>query len=388
VTPTDTDRRRLLGGLLACGTAACAAGALGARAVLAQDAAPGGPPPASPPADLPLHAARWWKELDGARVECGLCPKKCRVADVERGACGARENRGGKYYSRVYGRPCSLHLDPIEKKPFHHVLPGTLSLSLATPGCNIECKFCQNWEIAQVRPEQVPTFALAPEQVARLAIDNHAPTIACTYTEPVVFAEYVCDIAAAARTAGVRTLVVSNGFVLEEPLDDLAPLLAAVKVDLKAYSEKFYKEVCGAELQPVLDTLRRLRHKGTWTEIVVLIIPTLNDGDEEIRALARFVKQDLGAEVPLHFTRFHPYYRIQNLPRTPIETLERAREIALAEGVQFVYVGNVPGHPGNDTYCPGCGKVLLHRVGMATVENRLVSGACPDCRRHIPGIWT
>jgi pyruvate formate lyase activating enzyme len=307
---------------------------------------------------------------------------------VERGACGVRENRGGKYYTRVYGRPCSLHIDPIEKKPLNHVLPGSQSFSLATPGCNFECKFCQNWEIAQVRPEQVPTFDLAPRQVAALAAQYKTPTIACTYTEPVIFSEYVYDIAEEAGKSGIRTLIVSNGFFLEEPIKDLMKVLAAVKVDLKAYSEKFYKEVCGGELKPALDTLRRLVKHGTWTEIVVLIVPTLNDSEAEIRGLARFVREELGADVPVHFTRFHPQYRLQNLPRTPVETLEKARDIAMAEGLHYVYLGNIPGHPGNSTWCPRCKALLIRRVGMATLENRLQNGKCPSCRLAIPGIWS
>lgn len=338
--------------------------------------------------DLSLHPARWVKKLDGGRVECGLCPRKCRVADLERGACGVRENHGGEYYSLAWGRACSVHLDPIEKKPFYHVLPGGSALSLAAPGCNMECRFCQNWEIAQVRPEQVSTVSLPPGDVVGLARREGAPTIACTYSEPVVWSEYVFDIAVAGRAAGLRTLLVSNGFVQPEPLDDLAGVLGAVKIDLKAMTEKFYREVCGGELKPVLETLRRLRKRGVWTEIVVLVVPTLNDSDAEFRDLARFVARDLGSEVPVHFTRFHPYYRLTNLPRTPVPTLERARAIALAEGLAFVYVGNVPGHPGNHTYCPGCRAVLIERTGMTVTRQRLSGGRCPDCRRAIPGIWS
>ncbi len=386
--PPDLDRRLLLQGLIAGGCAA-SLGQFGTlRSALAQDQAAGPSLVGSAGSDLPLTPARWWKELDGLRVECELCPKKCRVADLERGACGVRENRQGKYYTLVHSRPCSVHVDPIEKKPFNHVLPGTPSLSLATPGCNIECKFCQNWEIAQVRPEQVRTSELRPEGVAELAMRYRAPTIACTYTEPVIFSEYVYDIAVAARGSNVLTVLVSNGFILEKPLDDLIEVLGAVKVDLKAYSEKFYKDVCGGELKPVLDALRRLRKKNMWTEIVVLIVPTLNDGEEEIRSLARFVRGDLGPEVPVHFTRFHPSYRIKNLPRTPVATLERARDIAMAEGLQFVYLGNVPGHRGNNTYCPGCGEIVIRRVGMALMENRLTSGHCSSCHRSIPGVWS
>ncbi len=383
----DPQRRLFLQGLLAGACAACLPDVGVVRPSFAQDQSLGPSLIAPEGGELPLTPARWWKEVEGGRVECGLCPRKCRVADLERGACGVRENRGGKYYTLVHSRPCTIHLDPVEKKPFNHVLPGTSSLSLATPGCNFECHFCQNWEIAQVRPEQAPTFPLRPEEVVAMARKYAAPTIACTYTEPVIYAEYVYDIAAAARKAGIRTIMVSNGFIQQEPLDDLIGVLGAVKIDLKAYTEKFYKEVCGGELKPVLDTLRRLRKKKMWTEIVVLVVPTLNDGEAELRDLARFVRNDIGSDVPIHFTRFHPGYRIKNLPPTPVATLEKARDIAVAEGLQYVYIGNVPGHPGNNTYCPRCKQLLIRRVGMAMTENRLVVGRCPSCHLEIPGIW-
>ncbi len=384
----DLERRRLLAALAAGSAGACLGGGLSAPAVLAQDAGTG-PSLGAPLADdLAARPARWYRKLEGLRVECGLCPRRCRVADLERGACGVRENRAGEYFTLVHSRPCSLHLDPIEKKPFYHVLPGTSSLSLATVGCNLECRFCQNWEIAQARPEQVPGFDLPPDRVAALAGKYGAPTIACTYTEPVVWAEYAIDVAVAGRAAGLRTLLVSNGYIEREPLDDLIAVLGAVKVDLKAFTDGFYRDQCRGERKPVLDTLRRLRKKGMWTEIVVLVIPTLNDSEAETRDLARFVRNDLGPDVPVHFTRFHPAYRLRNLPPTPVSLLERAREIATAEGLSFVYVGNVPGHPGNHTYCPGCGTLLIRRTGMAVLENRLLAGRCPGCRREIPGVWS
>ncbi len=386
MSEADLDRRRVLEAL-AAGCAGCAILRLGIRASLAQDAAVG-PSPSVPQAeDLPARPARWYKKLDGARVECGLCPRKCRVADMERGACGVRENRGGEYFTLVHSRPCSLHLDPVEKKPFFHVLPGTSALSLATVGCNFECKFCQNWEIAQARPEQVPSADAPPERLAELARQYGTPTIACTYTEPVVWSEYVYDIAAAGRKGGIRTLMISNGYIQPEPMGDLLDVLGAVKVDLKGYTDKFYRETCKGELKPVLDTLRLLRKRGMWTEIVVLIVPTLNDGEQEHRELARFVAGELGPDVPIHFTRFHPGYRLMNLPRTPLPTLERARDIAMAEGVHYAYVGNVPGHPGNHTYCPGCKAVVVERTGLAVIRNSLIRGTCPSCGREIPGIW-
>jgi pyruvate formate lyase activating enzyme len=332
--------------------------------------------------------ARWWKALAEGWAECGVCPRACRISEDERGTCGTRENRKGRLYTLVHSRPCSLAVDPVEKKPFFHVLPGATALSLATAGCNLECKCCQNWEIAQARPEQVPSMTLAPADVAVLAKRKGAPLVACTYTEPVVFSEYVLDIAVAAKALGVRTVMISNGYVQEQPLADLCREIAAYKVDLKGFDAGFFRRHTGGELRHVLDTLRRLRKHGTWTEIVALVIPTQNDSEAEARALARFVRDEVGSETPLHFTRFHPSYRLQNLPSTPVATLERCRGVATAEGLRFVYLGNVPGHPGEHTYCPGCGKVVIRRVGMAVAENRLKGGACPDCHHRLPGIWS
>ena len=331
--------------------------------------------------------ASWWKRLDGNRVECGLCPRKCRVADRERGACGGRENRGGTYRSLVWGLVCALHADPVEKKPFFHVRPGSTALSYATAGCNVECKFCQNWEISQFRPEQVDSVWVPPEAMVQAARRAGAPLVAATYSEPVIFWEYVRDVSRAARKAGIGSLVVSNGYIQEKPLGDVLPLLEAYKVDLKSFRERFYRDVVRGELRPVLETMERIRAAGVWLEIVVLIVPTLNDSDAEARDLARWVKANLGAEVPVHFTRFHPTYRLTNLPPTPVATLDRLWKLARAEGLEYVYVGNVPGHPGENTVCPGCGTVLIRRLGFRILENRLKRGRCPKCGRRIPGVW-
>lgn len=340
-----------------------------------------------PDRGLEARPARWWRELADKRIACELCPRQCRVADRERGTCGVRENRDGKYYTLVHSRPCTAHVDPIEKKPFYHVLPGQTAFSLAAPGCNMECKFCQNWEIAQVRPEQVRTMDASPADMIRIARERGAPAIACTYSEPTVWSEYVYDIAVTANAAKIRSLMVSNGFIRQQPMSELCEVLSAVKIDLKSYTEKFYREQCRGELRPVLDTLRLLSKRSIWFEIVVLLIPGLNDDEKELRSLVRFVREELGAEVPLHFTRFKPSYRMMNIPSTPVRTLERAREIANDEGLHYVYVGNVLGHPGNHTYCPGCKVPIVKRSGLSLIENRLTSGKCPDCGRVIPGIW-
>jgi len=336
---------------------------------------------------FPAPEASWYEKLDGGRVECHLCPRKCRVADAERGACGARENRKGTYHTLVWGATCAVHVDPIEKKPFFHVLPGETALSYATAGCNVECKFCQNWEISQFRPEQVGSYWLPPGALVEMARRNGARLTAATYSEPVIFWEYVRDVATASRKAGLRPTVVSNGYIQEKPLREVLPLLTAYKVDLKSFSERFYRKLIRGELQPVLDTLVRVKEIGTWLEIVVLIIPTWNDTDEEAKKLSRWVVKNLGPDVPVHFTRFHPTYRMTDLPPTPVATIERLWKIGKAEGLHFAYVGNVPGHPGESTRCPGCGAMLIRRLGFQILANRLKNGHCPDCGRAIAGVW-
>ena len=338
--------------------------------------------------DLPVREASWYKKLPESRVECQLCPRACQVADAERGGCGVRENRGGTYYTLVHSLACSVHLDPIEKKPFFHVLPGAQALSYATAGCNVECKFCQNWEISQFRPEQVRSQYLPPETLVEVARRNGVPLLSATYSEPVVFWEYVRDTAAAGRRLGVRSTVVSNGYAQEQALKDVLPLIAAMKVDLKAFTERFYRDLVRGELKPVLKALEVIKASGTWLEIVVLLVPGQNDSEGEVRDLSRWVKGNLGAEVPVHFTRFHPTYRLTNLPPTPVPTLERAWQVAKAEGLAFPYLGNVPGHPGENTTCPGCGKQLIRRVGFQVLDNALADGKCPQCKRAIPGVWS
>jgi pyruvate formate lyase activating enzyme len=338
--------------------------------------------------DLPALEASWYKKLPEGRVECQLCPRACQVADAERGGCGVRENRGGTYYTLVHGVACAVHLDPIEKKPFFHVLPGAQALSYATAGCNVECKFCQNWEISQFRPEQVRSQYLPPEALALFARREGVPLLSATYSEPVVFWEYVRDTAIAGRQVGVRSTVVSNGYIQEQSLKDVLPHLTAMKVDLKAFSERFYHEMVRGELKPVLKAIEVIRASGTWLEIVVLLVTGQNDSEQEVRDLSRWVKTNLGGEVPVHFTRFHPTYRLTNLPPTPLSTLERAWQIGKAEGLAFAYLGNVPGHPGESTTCPGCGTRLIHRVGFQVLENALKGGKCPRCHRVIPGVWS
>ncbi len=334
-----------------------------------------------------LVEARYYEKLPNRKIKCVLCPRECVIDDLERGYCGVRENRGGTYYTLVYGKPCTAHIDPIEKKPFFHFLPGTTAFSIATVGCNVLCKFCQNWEISQARPEQVSSSDAPPEQIVRLARTNKCESISYTYTEPVVFTEYMYDTAVAGRREGVKSVMVSNGYIKPEPMKDLCKVLDGVKIDLKAFTERFYKELVAGKLRPVLDTLVLLRQENMWTEIVYLVIPGQNDDPKELTELCAWIRTELGQDVPVHFTRFHPQYRLTNLPPTPIATLKKAREIGLDAGLHFVYTGNIPGDPGENTYCPNCKKILIRRVGFSILEMRIKNGRCPDCSAVIAGVW-
>jgi len=334
-----------------------------------------------------ITEARFYEKLPNKKVKCKLCPRECKVGDRERGYCGVRENRGGTYYTLVHSRVCAAHVDPVEKKPLFHYLPGSLAFSLATAGCNVNCKFCQNWDISQARPEQIPAEYVPPKRVAELAAQWRCPTIAYTYSEPVVFSEFLMDAADAGHEAGIRSVVVSNGYIQDEALRAAYGKMDAVKIDLKSFSDSYYQKIVTGELKPVLETLVTLRKMGKWTEIVYLVVPTLNDSDAEFGGLARWVKENLGTDVPLHFTQFHPEYLLKNLPITPVPTLERARDMALAEGLHFVYIGNVPGHPAENTYCPRCKRVLVERAGFEIRQMVIRNGACPNCKQVIPGVW-
>ncbi|RJP28575.1 MAG: AmmeMemoRadiSam system radical SAM enzyme [Candidatus Omnitrophota bacterium] len=338
--------------------------------------------------DVSDHEARHYEKMEGKKVLCKLCPKECRVADQERGYCGVRENIGGVYKTLVYGRPCSLHVDPIEKKPLFHYLPGSAAFSLATAGCNIECKFCQNWDISQFRPEQIRMFDLSPQATAQLAKETRSQTIAYTYSEPVIFYEYMLDAAIEGRKNGIGSVMISNGYIQEKPLRELLPHLTGVKIDFKAFTETFYKEVCNGELAPVLEALKIIRAMNKWLELVVLIIPTLNDSDAENRDMAKWILDNLGPDVPIHLTRYHPMYKMKNIPNTPERTLERLRKIMKDEGLHYVYIGNVPGHPAENTHCPKCDELLIRRLGYRIMMEGLENGECKKCHTKIVGVWT
>jgi pyruvate formate lyase activating enzyme len=333
-----------------------------------------------------LHEVMFYKKLSDLRIECGVCPKKCTIADLERGYCGNKENRGGVYYTLVHSHPCTMHVDPIEKKPLFHCLPSSLAYSIATAGCNFDCRFCQNWNIAQYRPEQIESAFIPPDAIVKEAREQNCVTIAYTYSEPVVFYEYMYDCACEGKQRGVGSVMISNGFINEEPLRKLCKQLTAVKIDLKSFSNRFYKDYCSGELEPVLKTLMILKDTGIWFEIVVLIIPTLNDSPAEIRVMTQWILKNLGPDVPLHFTRFHPMYKIKNLPPTPVNTLEACHKIARESGLHYVYIGNVTGHPAESTYCPRCNKQLIQRMGFSVLQNCIKNGTC-SCGQQIPGVW-
>jgi pyruvate formate lyase activating enzyme len=331
--------------------------------------------------------ALFYQALSNNQIKCLLCPQGCEVMDGDRGDCGVRENRGGKYYTLVYGNPCAVHVDPVEKKPFFHILPGSFSYSIATAGCNLHCKFCQNWEISQALPEETYNIDLPPEQVVTQARQKRAASIAHTYVEPVIFYEYMLAVGRLAKKAGVLNICHSNGYINPEPLEKLADVLDAACIDLKAFTNKFYQDLVGGELEPVLKALQILHRRGVHLEIVNLIIPQHNDRPEEITAMCHWIKDNLGPLTPLHFSRFYPMHKMQSLHPTPVSTLEKARDLARQAGLKYIYIGNLPGHAAESTYCHSCGKLVISRRGYLIGEVKLNNGHCGHCGTPIPGIW-
>ncbi|MDD5492104.1 MAG: AmmeMemoRadiSam system radical SAM enzyme [bacterium] len=334
-----------------------------------------------------IHEARYYDKLPGKKVLCRLCPWQCQITSGELGFCRARKNVDGILYALGYGTPCSLHIDPIEKKPFFNYYPATAVFSIASAGCNLRCKFCQNWEISQVSPLDTDNYSLSPADMVNQAIKEKCKVIAYTYSEPTNFYEYMLDICKMARKRGLKNVYHSNGYINPAPLKELCPYLDAANIDLKGFNEEYYVKMCGAHLQPVLDTLVILREKGVWLEITNLIIPQKNDQPETIRKMCQWIVTNLGPDVPIHFSRFYPSYQLKNVSPTPIKTLEMAREIAIKEGLKYVYIGNVVGHPGENTYCPKCHKAIIKRVGYTILEMHLNGGACSYCGETIAGRW-
>jgi len=334
-----------------------------------------------------MKEAMFFRRLDGDRVRCDLCAHRCVIENGERGFCGVRENRSGTLYSLVYGRAIATHVDPIEKKPLFHYRPGSYSLSLATVGCNFRCRHCQNADLS-IRPienGQITGRAVTPEELVAAARRSDCTSISYTYTEPTVFFEYALETARKAAGEGLGNVFVTNGYMTGEALRTVAPVLDAANVDLKAFSEEHYQHVCEARLSPVLDTLRLMKELGIWIEVTTLLIPTVNDSEEELREIAEFIL-GLGAEVPWHISRFYPTFRMNDLPPTSEESVRRGREIGLETGLKYVYTGNLPGDDGESTFCPRCGQRVIHRHGYTIVECRLQQGRCPRCQTVIDGI--
>jgi len=321
-------------------------------------------------------------------VRCELCPRECVISPGQSGDCRIRVNINGKLCAVTYGFPCSVHVDPVEKKPVYHFLPGTETLSLATVGCNLHCKNCQNWEISQQDPERSSAHAVPPDVIPKLAKEQACLSVSYTYTDPVAYYEYTLDSCRLARDAGLKNILVTAGYINEPPWRELLRVVDSARIDLKSMSDQFYQDICGGKVAPVLRALEVAREMGVEVEIVHLIIPGLNDRDEDLTALCRWIKGNLGAEIPLHFSRFFPQHKLQHIPPTPQATLERARKIAGSAGLNFVYVGNIVQNIGSDTECPQCGQMLIRRRGYSVLEQNLRNGKCPKCNTPIYGIWS
>ncbi len=322
-----------------------------------------------------------------SKVHCELCPTECVLENYEIGGCRTRMNKEGVLYSLVYGKPCAVNVDPIEKKPFYHFLPATTAFSIATAGCVLGCKFCQNWQISQASPEDTDNRELPPADVVRQALFHQCRSITYTYTEPTVFYEYMYDTAKIARQHGIRNTMHSCGYIKEKPLREIAKLLDAADIDLKAFSEEFYSRICGGRLRPVLDALVVLKEEGAWLEITNLVIPTMNDDPKLIREMCGWIAKNLGPDVPIHFSRFFPYYKLKDLPPTPWETMKEARDIAREAGMRYVYIGNIRSE-GENTYCPACNRLLIERIGYFVKQNHIMKGTCRFCSKRIAGIWS
>ncbi|ABQ27027.1 AmmeMemoRadiSam system radical SAM enzyme [Geotalea uraniireducens] len=337
-----------------------------------------------------MKEAMFYEKVGDEKVRCGLCRFRCLISAGRRGICMVRENRAGTLYTLVYGKAIAEHVDPIEKKPLFHVLPGSRSYSIATVGCNFRCLHCQNYAISQSSAGvmDISGIDLAPADIVAKALATGCTSIAYTYTEPTIFYEYAYDTAVLARAAGLKNIFVTNGYITPEALAHIRPYLDAANIDLKGYSDRFYREVVHAMLHEVLESIVEYKRQGIWIELTTLVIPNWNDSDEDLLGIARFIAEKVGVEVPWHVTQFYPTYKLLDQPRTPVATLRRARQIGLDAGLRYVYEGNVPGEGGESTYCPGCGELLIRRFGYAIDSNLLQDGKCPKCAFVVDGIWT
>ena len=327
-----------------------------------------------------------YQKLENKKVKCEVCSHYCQVPTGNRGICAVRENRNGKLYSLVYGKAISCNIDPVEKKPFFHFMPGTPSQSIATIGCNFRCLNCQNWDISQ-RPKfskEIEGENLPPERIVEMAQKNKIPSISYTYTEPTIFLEYALDTMKLAKEKNIKNCWVTNGYMTEKTLNLISPHLDAANVDLKSFSEEFYQKYCGAELQPILESLINLKKKKIWLEVTTLVIPSLNDSEKNLKDIAKFIKENLGPETPWHISQFCGAisWQLQHLPDTPIETIRKAWEIGKKEGLKYVYSGNIPGDPTEDTYCPECKARVIERTGFA-IKRFDKNGKCQKCHTNL-----
>jgi pyruvate formate lyase activating enzyme len=338
-------------------------------------------------ADVPPKEALFYEKCENKNVQCHICPRNCLISEGKRGFCGVRENRNGTLYALSYGKLVAIHIDPIEKKPLFHFLPSTTAFSIATAGCNLRCKFCQNWEISQAVPEDVEYSYIEPQELIKKVKESGSPTIAFTYTEPTIFYEYMLETAKLAKAQGIRTMMHSAGFINEAPLRELAKYLDAANIDLKGFSDDYYQKMCQGHLEPVLNTLKTLRQAGVHLEITNLLLSGFNDDENTLIKMCLWIKDNLGADTPLHFSRFFPMYKLTSLNPTPVEALERARQIALNSGLKYVYIGNLAGNPAENTYCPKCKKLLIERRGYFIIQDNIVDGKCKFCGDKIEGIW-
>lgn len=329
-----------------------------------------------------------YEKLSEGNVQCGLCNHRCTIKDGNYGICGVRQNRDGSLYTLVYDRIIASHIDPIEKKPLFQFYPGSTAYSIATVGCNFTCRHCQNSDISQFPREKkgcVVGEEIKPEEIAADAEKAGCRSIAYTYTEPTVFFELAYETARKAQERGIKNIFVSNGYMTPEALEEISPYLDGMNIDLKAFTEKFYKDICGARLQPVLGTIKLAKQLGIWVEVTTLVIPKLNDSPEELRGITEFIR-DVDEAIPWHISQFYPTHKLTNLPRTPVETLHMAREIGLESGLRYVYEGNVPGRGNENTYCHQCGEILIERWGYSILKNTVKDDQCPSCSSPVAGV--
>jgi len=334
-----------------------------------------------------IKEAMYYEKINENTVQCHLCPKNCVLKNGMKGFCRAREPRGGKHYSLVYGNPTAVHIDPIEKKPLFHFLPATVAFSIATAGCNFRCKYCQNWQISQSPPEETMNYYFPAEEIVKKAIDYKCKTIAYTYTEPSIFYEYMLDIAKLAKSRGVKNMYHSNGSLNPKPAEELSHYLDGANIDLKGFTQGFYSKISEGYLDTVLNTLKTLKKNKVHLEITNLVIPSFNDDIQTVRKMCQWIRDELGRDVPVHFSRFYPTFKLRNLTPTPVKTLEQIRSVAMQEGLRFVYIGNIAGHEAENTYCPGDNKVVIRRSGYKILENNIINGKCKFCGTDIPGVW-